>query len=105
ELNATVEAAATRVVRERVGGGVQARLVPGGEEALPLVFFGDGVKLGKEPFRPYGQREAQQLLDDIMDGFFPYALKDDHPGGVVLKDAFWGGNLVLWFHPQVPAAQ
>jgi hypothetical protein len=29
--------------------------------------------------------KAQALLTDLMDGFFPYDLKDEYPDGVPLK--------------------
>jgi SEP domain len=37
------------------------------------------------PFRPYFSKEAQSVLSDILDGFFPYDLKTKFPDGVPLK--------------------
>mmetsp|Transcript_87591 Transcript_87591/g.157867 ORF Transcript_87591/g.157867 Transcript_87591/m.157867 type:complete len:705 (-) Transcript_87591:104-2218(-) len=84
-LNATVEKEGARIVRDRVGGAVHARLVADDAPPLPLCFFKDGVKLGGRDFQMYSSRPAQLLLRDILDGFFPYALKNDFPDGVMLK--------------------
>ena len=37
------------------------------------------------PFYPYHAKEAQSVLSDILDGFFPYDLKTKYPEGVPLK--------------------
>jgi hypothetical protein len=37
------------------------------------------------PFRPYSSKEAQSLLSDILDGYFPYDLKKKYPDGVPLR--------------------
>lgn len=82
ELNGLVEGA--RVQRSGgPGGAIYARFVA--EEILPLTFFQDGVKLGPCAFQFYHSRAAQQLIQDIMDGYFPYELKQDYPDGVMLK--------------------
>jgi len=83
-LNATVERAGPRVVSDRVGGAVH-RLKSDDDLPLPLTVFRDGVKLGAGAFQTYNSRPAQQVLRDILDGYFPYALKDEYPDGVALK--------------------
>ena len=37
------------------------------------------------PFYPYYSRQAQSVLSDILDGYFPYDLKEKYPDGVPLK--------------------
>eukprot|EP00434_Breviolum_minutum_P010460 symbB.v1.2.009225.t1/scaffold582.1/size184522/11 len=82
ELNSLVEGA--RVQRSGgPNGAIHARFVA--DESLPLTFFQDGVKLGHCAFQFYRSRAAQQLIQDIMDGYFPYELKKDYPDGVMLK--------------------
>lgn len=84
-LNAMVEKESAHIVRSRVGGMTHARLVADDAQTLPLSFFGDGVKLGSHAFMAYELAPAQQLIRDILDGYFPFALKDHHPDGVAMK--------------------
>lgn len=84
-LNAMVEKESARIVRSSIGGAVRARIVTDDTQPLPLVFFQDGVKLGAHAFLTYELAAAQQLIRDILDGYFPYALKEDHPDGVAMK--------------------
>lgn len=84
-LNATVQKEGARVVSDRFGGAVHARLVADDALPLPLTFFQDGVKLGGCKFQQYEQDGVQQLIKDILDGYFPFALKDDYPEGVNLR--------------------
>lgn len=84
ELNALVRQEGAKVVSNRVGGAIHARLATD-QAPLPLSFFQDGVKLGRCNFQPFGSRAAQQLLQDILDGYFPYELKEEYPDGVMLK--------------------
>jgi len=37
------------------------------------------------PFYPYYSKQAQSVLSDILDGYFPYDLKKKYPEGVPLK--------------------
>lgn len=37
------------------------------------------------PFYPYYSKQAQSVLSDILDGYFPYDLKVKYPNGVPLK--------------------
>jgi len=84
-LNAMVEKESARIVSSSVGGVTRARLVADDTQPLPLTFFRDGVKLGDHAFMAYELAPAQQLIRDILDGYFPFALKDDHPDGVAMK--------------------
>lgn len=84
-LNEMVESRGARIVSNVVGGSVHARLVAEDSVPLPLTLFQDGVKLGHIPFQEYTSREAQLLLRDINDGFFPFALKEHYPGGVAMR--------------------
>lgn len=84
-LNNSVESEGAKVVSERVGGAVRARLAQDDTSPLPLALFRDGVKLGRLAFQPYSEHAAQQIVRDILDGYFPYVLKDDYPEGTGLK--------------------
>jgi len=84
-LNAMVEKAGARIMRDRIGGAVHARIVADDALPLPLTFFQDGVKLGSLSFHEYSSRETQLLLRDVLDGYFPYVLKDLYPDGVAMK--------------------
>jgi len=37
------------------------------------------------PFQPYYSKQAQSILSDILDGYFPFDLKEKYPNGVPLK--------------------
>lgn len=84
-LNRTVERVGARVVHERKGGAVHARLVADDALPVPMSFFKDGVKLGECEFQEYHLPAAQQLIQDVSDTYFPYVLKDAYPDGVVLQ--------------------
>eukprot|EP00747_Dinoflagellata_sp_TGD_P165599 gnl/TRDRNA2_/TRDRNA2_187091_c0_seq1.p1 gnl/TRDRNA2_/TRDRNA2_187091_c0~~gnl/TRDRNA2_/TRDRNA2_187091_c0_seq1.p1 ORF type:complete len:560 (+),score=119.67 gnl/TRDRNA2_/TRDRNA2_187091_c0_seq1:127-1680(+) len=84
-LNSSVEKEGPRVVSSRVGKAVHARLVSEEKPPLPLTFFRDGLKLGEQAFCVYESPTAQQVIRDVLDGYFPYVLKDQYPDGVNLK--------------------
>jgi UBX domain-containing protein 11 len=52
---------------------------------FPIWFFKNGLILKGFPFYPYYSKEAQSVLSDILDGYFPYDLKKIYPDGVPLK--------------------
>ena len=54
-------------------------------QPLLIAFYKDGITLEGFPFRPYFSKEAQSILSDILDGYFPYDLKTKFPDGVPLK--------------------
>jgi len=80
-----VEPKGVHVVSDRVGGAVHARLQNRDGPPWPLTFFSDGLKLGSQPFQPYHSCSAQELINDVLDGYFPYAMKDEHPDGICLR--------------------
>jgi hypothetical protein len=85
ELNLSVEKTGARIVSDRVGGVTRARFVVDEMLPLPLTVFKDGLKLGAEEFLPLNSMGADRLLEDIFDGYFPYALKEKYPEGVALR--------------------
>ena len=50
-----------------------------------IFFFKNGLIVKGFPFYPYYSKEAQSVLSDILDGYFPYDLKKKFPDGVPLK--------------------
>lgn len=51
-----------------------------------IYFYKNGLKIdGAFPFYPYHSKEAQSMLSDILDGYFPYDLKAKYPEGVPLR--------------------
>ena len=50
-----------------------------------IFFFKNGLVIKGFPFYPYYSKEAQSVLSDILDGYFPYDLKQKYPEGVPLK--------------------
>ena len=55
------------------------------QQEFPLWFFKNGLLLKGFPFYPYHSKEAQSVLSDILDGYFPYDLKEKFPNGVPMK--------------------
>jgi UBX domain-containing protein 11 len=81
ELNIIAEKDAARWVSE---GAVHRFKAP---DNVCITFFKNGLVLQGFPFRPYSSKEAQSLLSDILDGYFPYDLKKKYPDGVPLRTA------------------
>lgn len=52
---------------------------------VPIFFFANGLMIKGFPFYPYYSKQAQTILSDILDGYFPYDLKKMYPEGVPLK--------------------
>ena len=52
---------------------------------VPIFFFANGLMIKGMPFYPYYSKQAQSVLSDILDGYFPYDLKVKYPDGVPLK--------------------
>ena len=50
-----------------------------------IFFFKNGLIIKGFPFYHYASKEAQSVLSDILDGFFPWDLKKKYPDGVPLK--------------------
>ena len=53
-------------------------------DELRIWFFKNGLVMKGFPFYPYHAKEAQSVLSDILDGYFPYDLKKKYPEGVPL---------------------
>ncbi|KAF0686788.1 Aste57867_21451 [Aphanomyces stellatus] len=57
------------------------RLQP--KAAMPLTLFRDGLMLCRGPFRPFEAPHTRAFVKDLLDGFFPFELKERHPDGVL----------------------
>ena len=55
------------------------------QDDFKIWFFKNGLLLQGFPFYPYHSKEAQSVLSDILEGYFPYDLKIKFPNGVPLK--------------------
>jgi len=91
-LNAMIESDRSKVEKDLVGGKVQARLVDETAMPSPLTFFCDGLKVSDYAFLPYDSHTAQDVLKDILDGYFPRTLAKEHPNGIALKVIDRTGN-------------
>jgi len=80
ELNILIESDGPRVVKEK--GGIHKFKK---HEDIPITFFKNGLLMKGFPFRPYSSKQAQSILSDILEGYFPYDLKSSYPDGVPLK--------------------
>lgn len=54
-------------------------------ESVPIFLYKNGLILKGFPFKPYSSNQAQSLLSDILDGYFPFDLKHKYPDGVPLR--------------------
>jgi len=79
ELNTIAEIDSKKLVEK---GGVHQM---GINEALEINFYKNGLMIQGYEFHPYYSREAQGVLSDLLDGYFPYDLKEKYPMGVPLK--------------------
>ena len=79
ELNIIADKDAARWVAQ---GGIHRFKAP---ESVCITFFKNGLVLQGSPFKPYSSNEAQSMLSDILDGYFPYDLKKKYPDGVPLR--------------------
>ena len=43
---------------------------------LSLTLFKDGLMLRRGPFRPYAREATGSFVQDVLDGYFPFELKD-----------------------------
>jgi hypothetical protein len=62
---------------------------------VAYVFYNNGIFGRGGPLRPYHLAESKVLVNDLMDGYFPWELKDEYPEGVPLRVEFrlgeaWG---------------
>jgi UBX domain-containing protein 11 len=54
-------------------------------DPLPIGFYKNGISLKGYPFYVYGSNDACHILADILDGYFPYLLKNKYPKGTLMK--------------------
>ena len=54
-------------------------------DPVPIFFFKNGIIIKGFNFSPYYAKEAQSILSDILDGYFPFDLKTKYPEGVMLE--------------------
>ena len=55
-------------------------------DEVKIYFYKNGLQIeGGFAFSPYHSKEAQSILSDILDGYFPYDLKTKYPEGVPLR--------------------
>jgi hypothetical protein len=54
-------------------------------DPIPIFFYQDGLMIEGFSFYPYQSKQAQSILSDILEGYFPYDLKAKYPEGVPLK--------------------
>jgi len=79
ELNIIAEKDSSRWVAD---GAIHKFKAP---ESVPIMLYKNGLILKGFPFKPYSSNQAQSLLSDILDGYFPYDLKHKYPDGVALR--------------------
>eukprot|EP00397_Hematodinium_sp_SG-2012_P030723 GEMP01032561.1.p1 GENE.GEMP01032561.1~~GEMP01032561.1.p1 ORF type:complete len:595 (+),score=134.51 GEMP01032561.1:153-1937(+) len=58
------------------------------DRRVTINFYKDGLRVADLPFFRYESEQGSRILQDILDGYFPYCLKKQYPGGVplVVKD-------------------
>jgi hypothetical protein len=54
-------------------------------DPVQIFFFKNGIIIKGFKFSPYYAKEAQSILSDILDGYFPFDLKSKYPEGVELE--------------------
>ncbi|TPX34715.1 hypothetical protein SmJEL517_g02697 [Synchytrium microbalum] len=52
------------------------------QAALPLSLYRNGFALRSGPFRPFSDKSTKMFMRDLLDGYFPFELKDQYPDGV-----------------------
>lgn len=80
ELNFLAGEGKAEVVHTK--GGMRRLKEP---DAVSLTFYKNGFVLFEGPFRPYNIPSSLPFVKDIMDGYFPYELKERYPNGVPFK--------------------
>ncbi|CAH1799316.1 unnamed protein product [Owenia fusiformis] len=51
-------------------------------DPISLTLYANGIMLFAGPFRPFTNKETQQCLRDLMEGYFPSELQQKYPDGV-----------------------
>ncbi|XP_075460055.1 UBX domain-containing protein 11 isoform X3 [Ascaphus truei] len=54
-------------------------------DPIPLTLYNNGIIMFNGPFRSHQELSTQQLLRDIMDGYFPSELQRRFPDGVIFQ--------------------
>jgi len=54
-------------------------------DTIPIGFYKDGVVIKGFSLFGYDSNEGQQILADILEGYFPIQLKNKYPDGVLLQ--------------------
>mmetsp|Transcript_27606 Transcript_27606/g.60406 ORF Transcript_27606/g.60406 Transcript_27606/m.60406 type:complete len:406 (-) Transcript_27606:721-1938(-) len=68
-----------------MGGADGKHAVLSTPDPVRLVLYRDGLQLHRAAPRPYTDAAARGIINDIVDGYFPYSLKSDFPDGVPIK--------------------
>ncbi|EDQ88234.1 uncharacterized protein MONBRDRAFT_26431 [Monosiga brevicollis MX1] len=76
ELNVLAGEGVARVVAAPGGGRLE---VP---EAVPMHLYRNGILLFNGPFRPFSDATTQMCVRDLMDGYFPWELRQRFPDGI-----------------------
>eukprot|EP00826_Nyctotherus_ovalis_P032174 TRINITY_DN2596_c0_g4_i2.p1 TRINITY_DN2596_c0_g4~~TRINITY_DN2596_c0_g4_i2.p1 ORF type:complete len:386 (-),score=137.03 TRINITY_DN2596_c0_g4_i2:28-1185(-) len=79
ELNIIAERDAKPFVNKD-GVHVLAKVDP-----LPIGFYANGVMIKGYDFHDYNSKEGRVLMKDLLEGYFPYEIKDKYSEGVPLK--------------------
>jgi len=79
ELNIIAERDASPFV-EKDGAYVLSKVDP-----LPIGFYSNGVIIKGYDFHDYNSKEGRALIKDILEGYFPYEIKEKYSEGVPLK--------------------
>ncbi len=54
------------------------------QDPLRLMLYANGILLGAGPFRPFGDELTDELVRDLVDGYFPSELQERYPEGIPL---------------------
>lgn len=84
ELNDLINSEPAQVRREKHNHR-QARLMQPSEffESVPITVYSNGIMLKRGPFRTVDSPGYNSLVRDVLDGYFPSDLRQDHPDGVI----------------------
>ncbi|KAI9143871.1 hypothetical protein BKA69DRAFT_1122906 [Paraphysoderma sedebokerense] len=67
-------------------------------EPIPITFYNNGFVFNRSAFRFYHEKSAQFFMRDLLDGYFPYELKDRYPDGVPFE--IIDRKHITYEHPQ-----
>jgi len=70
----------SEIVKQKNGAHVFKK-----KEPIHIAFYKDGLIIQGYPFYKYSSREALQIIEDILDGYFPALLKHKYPEGTLFK--------------------